>query len=485
VSNSDGARSRRAVVRSRLDWEALRKGLAGGVLLPGSEEYEWARRPFIARFDELEPQAIVRCAVPADVAAAIEFAASSRLQIAARSGGHCLAGFSSTRGTVIDVSPMCEVRVADGVVRVGAGTRTGELCERLCEHGLAIPTGTCPTVGIAGLTLGGGLGLLGRAYGLTLDHLLAAQIVLADGQVLECDEHHAPDLFWGLRGAGAGNFGVVTAFTFAPVPAPAMANFQVVWPYQHAAAVIAAWQGWAANGPDELSADLVLTAPADPTSDPAAEVYGAVIGDERDALTLLEGLAARVGADPQSLACTELSYRDTCRYQAELSVAYDQIEQTPQGPRRRQGYRITKSEFFDRPLPREAMTAFLDNFAAMRAAGESRSVGFAPWGGAYNRRSPTATAFAHRDQLFSLEHLVIVEPAAPDAAKRAARDWVTRSWESVHPFGSGRVYPCFPDADLSDWGRAYYADNYPPLLEIKAKYDPENVFRFEQSLPLA
>ncbi len=454
------------------------------MLRPGSLAYEWSRKPFIARFDEIEPQAVVRCKTPQDVAEVVGFARRYGIAMATRSGGHCLAGYSSTHGIVIDVSPMNSVEAGDGLVSVGAGTRTGDLSERMSGHGLALPTGTCPSVGIAGLTLGGGLGILGRAYGLTLDHLVAAQVVLADGRVAECDEHHEPDLFWALRGAGAGNFGVVTSFTFAPRPAPAMTNFQLVWPYQHAAAVIAAWQGWAPNGPDELSADLVLTAPADLTSEPSVEVYGAVIGDERDALTLLENLTARVGADPQSTVCTELSYRDTCRLQAELSVAYDQIEQTPQGPLRRQGYRFTKSEFFDRPLPKEAITAFLDNFAARRAAGQTRGAGFAPWGGAYNRRSPRATAFPHRDQLFLLEHLVLVDPAATDAERRAAREWVTRSWESVHCCGSGRVYPCFSDADLTDWGRAYYGDNYPRLREIKAKYDPWNVFRFKQSLPL-
>jgi FAD/FMN-containing dehydrogenase len=159
----------------------------------------------------------------------VDFARHCGIETATRSGGHCLAGYSSTRGVLIDVRPMCSVLVADGVTRVGAGTRTGDLCERLFAQGLAIPTGTCPSVGIAGLTLGGGLGILGRAYGLTLDHLLGAQVVLADGRVVECDEHHDPDLFWGLRGAGAGNFGVVTSFTFEPKPAPRMTNFHLVW----------------------------------------------------------------------------------------------------------------------------------------------------------------------------------------------------------------------------------------------------------------
>jgi FAD/FMN-containing dehydrogenase len=302
-----------------------------------------------------------------------------------RGAAACLAGFSSTRGIVIDVTPMNSIAVGDGVVRVGAGVRTGELCERLAEQGLAIPTGTCPSVGIAGLALGGGLGILGRAYGLTLDHLLAAQVVLADGRIVDCDEHRHPDLFWGLRGAGAGNFGVVTSFTFRPRPAPRMSNFRLVWPYAYAAAAVAAWQQWAPQGSDELSADLVLAAPDDGASEPLVEVYGAVIGTERDAYELLAELTVPIGGDPQSEVREEASYADTCLYQAEVSVAYDQVEQTAHGQRARQGYPFTKSEFFARPLPRNAITALIDSFATGRRRGQSRSVGFAPWGGAYNR----------------------------------------------------------------------------------------------------
>lgn len=140
---------------------------------------------------------------------------------------------------------MNTVAVGDSLVRVGAGTRTGQLSERPFEHGPAVPTGTCPSVGMAGLTLGGGLGILGQAHGLTLDRLAGAQIVLVDGTVLQCDEDHHAELFWALRGAGAGNFGVITSFMFKPLPAPPMTNFHLVWPYRDAAAVIAAWQQWA------------------------------------------------------------------------------------------------------------------------------------------------------------------------------------------------------------------------------------------------
>jgi len=472
------------VALSKPDWGGLQQDISGDVVLPGSDAYAWVRKPFIARFDEIEPEAVVRCSAPEDVAEVLAFAWRYGVNTATRSGGHCLAGHSSTRGIVIDVAPLRSVVVADGLVRVGAGARSGDLCKQLFQHDLAIPTGTCPSVGIAGLTLGGGLGILGRAHGLTLDQLVAVQVVLSDGRVVECDEDHDTDLFWALRGAGAGNFGVVTSFTFRPLPARSMTNFHLVWAFARAPAVIAAWQRWAPQGPDELSADLVLTANGDPAREPSVEMYGAVGGSGRDASELLAELTARVGSDPVFEDRRELSYGETCLYQAELSVAYDQVERVRHGEVLRQGYRCTKSEFFSRPLPGEAIAALINSFTARRVGGQIRSVGFAPWGGAYNRRSPQATAFVHRDQLFLLEHLVLVDPNASPAQKRGAREWVLQSWASVHPWGSGSVYPCFPDSDLNDWGRAYYGDNYRRLLEVKRRYDPDNAFRFRQSIPL-
>jgi FAD/FMN-containing dehydrogenase len=474
---------------SGLDLEAckaLQRGLAGTIVFPGSDEYEQARPPFIAGFEEIAPRAVVRCASPEDATQAIAFARRHGIDVAARSGGHSFAGYSSTRGLVIDVTPMSSVVVAGDAAKVGAGARLGELYERLLEHGLTVPAGTCPSVGVGGLTLGGGHGVLGRAYGLTLDHLLEAQVVLADGRIVVCDEHHHADLFWALRGAGAGNFGVVTSLTFRCSPAPRMTNFHLAWSYRHAAAVVAAWQRWAPYGPDELAADLALTATADPATEPLVAVYGAVRRTRSDASRLLDGLVAGVGAEPLSRFCRELSYRDTVRYQAEPSDG-DQASQPPhtqhtQPSRQRQ--RFTKSEFFDRPLPHGAIAALVDNLAERRAPGQDRNVTFAPWGGAYNRLAPDATAFVHRRQRFLLEHLVFVEPESSAAAKQAAHQWVTRSWGSVHPWGAGRVYPNFPDPDLDDWGRAYYGDNYPRLSTIKAEYDPDNVFRFEQSLPI-
>jgi FAD/FMN-containing dehydrogenase len=379
---------------------------------------------------------------------------------------------------------MRSVAVSGGVAAVGAGARLGGVYESLQEHGLAVPAGTCPPVGAAGLALGGGLGILGRKYGTTSDHLIAAQVVLADGRVLECDEHHEQDLFWALRGAGAGNFGVVTSLLFRVVAAPEAANFHLVWPLSRAAALIGAWQAWAPTGPDELAASLKLTVAAEANQLASADVYGALLGTESDATELFGALIARVGTDPVSASVRQMSFPETRRFWAELPVGDEPVEYGRPAPPAQPAHLFAKSEFFKRPLPAEAAAALVDNFARGRVSGQSRELDFMPWGGAYNRVPPDATAFVHRDELFQLKHVAVVHPDARASLKQAAHRWVTRSWASVHRWGSGRVFQNFADPELEDWADSYYGPNYRRLVRIKARYDPANFFHFHQSLPV-
>jgi FAD/FMN-containing dehydrogenase len=443
------------------DWRVLQDAIAGEVVLPGSSGYDQARKPPIARFHDVRPLAVVRCRSAADVAEAIWFAGRYGLRVAARSGGHCFAGRSSTTGIVIDVSPMDSVSVADGVATIGAGARLGSVYDALEQHGLTIVAGCGPTVGIAGLTLGGGLGILGRKHGLTSDQLLGAQVVLADGRIVDCDEQRDEELFWALRGAGHGTFGVVTSLIFRTLPAPAATSFQLLWRHTDAAAVIDAWQAWAPDTPDELAASLLVTAPADPGRPPAVEVFGAMIGSGSATTALLDELIAQAGTEPESAAHTELPYRDAKRHLAE------------RGGDDEPGHLFSKSEYFRRPLPADAVRALLDHFVDGRVAGEARELDFSPWGGAYNRVAQDATAFAHRDERFLLKHAVVIDAGT---AAEAAERWLERSWATVHQWGAGRVYPNFPDPDLADAARAYHGPNHDRVLRIKRRYDPSDFF---------
>ena len=464
------------------EWDALQRAIDGEVVLPGSPEYESVRKPVMARFEHLRPVAVVLCATPADVAAALAVASRLGVRTAIRSGGHSVAGRSSTDGVVLDVTTMRSVAVAGDVATVGAGVRLGDLYDGLADHGLTIPAGCGPSVGIAGLTLGGGLGILGRTHGLTCDHLLRAQVVLADGRIVDCDEHHDGELFWALRGAGGGHFGVVTSLVFRTLPAPATTVFQMTWPPTAAAAVVQAWQAWAPEGPDELDVTLRLTAVADGERSPGVEAVGSVLDGGADATELLGGLVGQVGVDPMALSHRHLPHRAAKRYLEGLgSVENRELSDSERPPQ--PGHLYTKSEFFRRLLPGETVTALVEHLTRGLAAGQSREVDFLPWGGAYNRVPAEATAFAHRSERFLVQHLVQIGANAASDERGAARDWLARSWALVHPWGSGRVYPNFPDPDLQDWAHAYHGTNYDRLCRVKAAYDPGGFFRFHQSIP--
>jgi FAD/FMN-containing dehydrogenase len=460
----------------------LERAIDGDVVVEGSHAFDRLPKPFNARFDDTQPDAVVRCTSAGDVAETISFVRRHGLRMATRSGGHCFAGRSTTSGILIDVSPIRSVAVSDGLVRVGAGARLGEVYVGTMRHGLAIPGGTCPSVGIAGLALGGGLGILGRTYGVTSDRLVGALVVLADGQTVACDEHHDEALFWALRGAGTGHFGVVTDLVFDPVRGPtAAASFHLTWPFASAAAVAEAWMRWSPSGPDELAASMVLGASGDPDEVPTVEVFGTMLGTGSDAREQLEGLLVGVPIDPTTSFLEEMSYEDTLRYWA--ARAGEELEDPRAEPAAREIH-LVRSEFFERPLPTEVLSALLERFAQDRAAGQSRELDLSPWGGAYSRVQADATAFVHREPLFWIKHAVVLPPEANAGELAAAHGWVTASWSSVHPWGTGGVFPNFPDPDLEDWAHAYYGANLARLLRVKARYDPENIFRFRQSLPL-
>jgi FAD binding domain/Berberine and berberine like len=448
-------------------WRDLTVALEGELVLPGSARYDDVRRPQIPRFDDVRPKAVVLCRTAEDVVEAIAFARRSAIEVAVRSGGHDFAGRSSGPGMVLDLTPIRSLEISDGLATLGPGLRLGDLYAALAEHEVAIPGGCGATVGIGGQALGGGLGLLGRSRGLTSDQMVAAQVVLADGRMVECDERRHEDLFWALRGAGAHGLGVVTRLTLRTLPEPAATSFHFTWPYGRASALIAAWQEWSPAGPDGLAASLLLTVGGEAGADPVVHLFGSMIGSETETAALLDEFVSVAGADPASSERAYMRYGSLKNHLAERGPG-DQEDEN--------GRPYMKSEFFREPLPAGAVEALVEHFVRGRRAGEARKLDFMPWGGAYNRVPADATAFPHREELFLLEHSVVVPAGFDAAATQAARAWLSGSWELVHPSGSGGVYGNFPDAELPDEHRAYWGDNLERVRNVKEKYDPERLF---------
>ena len=464
------------------DWSALRNHIRGEVVLPADPGYEAVRRPAVARFDHLRPQAVVQCAADADVAVALLFARSVGLPFAVRGGGHSFEGASSTEGMVLDLSRVDGVSFLDNggnangnagtdrLVRVGAGARLGAIYDALAPAGVTIPAGCGPAVGIAGLTLGGGLGVLGRAHGLTCDALRAARVVLGDGRIVDCDDELEPELFWALRGGGNGTIGVVTSLVFASVPAPAMTSFHFTWEPEHLPAVLAAWQAWAPDAPDTMAASLVVSTPADPALMPVTSFFGAAHGSEEADVALLEQFVDRVGEPAATQTHQRAPHRETKRLLADLDVHGV--------PRRPDAHAHSRSEFFARPLDGATLDALVALLTTDRRPGEERELDFTPWAGAYNRVAPGATAFPHRAERFLLKQTAAVAADADADDRVAARDWLDRSWHLTHPAGTGGVYPNFPDPLLDNPARAYFGANADRLRDAVRAYDPDGVFGF-------
>lgn len=438
------------------DWAGLATDLAGAVALPGDDAYEAWRRPALARFHDVRPQAIARCRTTDDVVAAVSFARRYSLATTPRSGGHDFAGRSTTTAMVIDLRDMNGFSLSGDIATVGPGTLLGDLYSSLTEHGRAIPGGSCPTVGIGGLTLGGGLGWMGRLHGLTCDRLVQAQVVLPSGRVVECDAERDADLLWALKGAGAQHLGVVTTMVFETVPAPRWTVFEAVWRHRDAARVIDSWQRWAPDAPDPFTASLLLRAPADIRQPPEPTVRGAAVGYSATATEeLFDGLVRRTGVEPRSWWRQERSWPDTGFPGADQNGDADV-------------HLFAKSEYFRRPLPTTAIDELVRLLVADRRAGEARELDFSPWGGAYSRPAVDATAFPHREPRFLLKHAAEVEPGRTPSQPPAPSTWLRRSWESVRPWGTGGVFANFADPELVQPERAYLGSNFERLAALRA-----------------
>jgi FAD/FMN-containing dehydrogenase len=470
------------------DWAALARDLSGPLIRPGESGYTTAKELFDPRFDSLHPAGIAYCRNPHDVATSLAFVRKYGVPVAARCGGHSYAGYSSTSGLIVDVTRMAGVSVSGGTATVGAGTRLIDFYNGLAAHGRGVPGGSCPTVGISGVTLGGGIGVVARAYGLTCDNVQSLQIVTADGQIRTASATSNPDLYWACRGGGGGNFGVVTSFTFTTHPVGQIILFFLSWPWSAAARVISAWQSWAPHAPDELWSNLHLSA-APGGSVPSIQVGGTYLGSESGAGAQLEKLYAAVGSDPSSPFLETTSWLHAMLVEAgcaSLTVAECHLPtQNSQGQLSRAS-EYAKSDFFTKPLSSSGIATLLagvENFQKVAGApGGSGGIAFDALGGAVNRVAPGATAFVHRDALFGAQYTTTWPVGSASAEVARQRAWQQSFWQSMRPYASGQAYQNYIDPTLANWQQAYYGANYARLTQVKAAYDPDRLFTFPQAV---
>ncbi|MFJ6623245.1 FAD-binding oxidoreductase [Kitasatospora sp. NPDC091335] len=452
-------------------WHSLGADLAGELVLPGDAGYEAGRLPRNLLYaDRARPGAIAYCAGPDDVARCVRFARRHRLRLAVRGGGHCYGAWSSRVPLVVDVSRLTGVRMEGaGHAEIGAGTALITVYEELARHGVTVPAGSCPTVALAGLALGGGHGVVSRAYGLTCDSLVGAEVVLPDGRTVRCDERTEPDLLWALRGAGNGNFGVVTSLRMRTHPAADLTGFRVSWPYREAGTALEHWQERAFGAPDRLWSHFLLeTRPGGPVAEVAGFLLGG--GGEEEADRWLDGLTAAAGPARERQVARR-SYLDTVRSNAGGPAVIERPDE------QRVAF-TAASHFFDRALDPRTVR---DALAVLGRApdGVCASISFNVLGGAVNRVPADATAFVHRDARFLAQCYAWWTGDGPaDAAVR----WVGEAREALRPHASGHAYQNYRDPRLADWRRAYYGANLPRLERLRAHYDPDRLLDFPQAL---
>jgi FAD/FMN-containing dehydrogenase len=444
---------------------ALDRELRGDVVGRGDAGYAAARLLRNTRFDAIRPLAVAYCESAEDVARCIRWARRHDVRPAARSGGHSYGGYSSVGGgLVVDVSRLRAVTVAaDGrTATIGAGAQLGRVYERLWSgRQVTVPAGSCSTVGIAGLALGGGHGFTSRAFGLTCDSVRALRIVTADGRIRDVSANEHADLLWACRGGGGGNFGIVTSLRFAVHPVGRVSTFTVEWPWSDATRALAAWQEWAPHGPGGLFSVFNLSAVAG--GSPSVRAVGQYLGP-KGALDGLLGPLANAGA-PTRVSTVDRDYLASTRYWGGSDT---------------RGTFAAASDYAFQALSAAGIRALVDGVEARtRGPAGAAAVLLDSYGGAIRRTPPGGSAFAHRRALFSLQEIASWAPGGPAAANLA---WLRAFRVSLRPHLSGASYVNYIDPEQRDWQHAYYGAALERLQAVKRRYDPGQVFRFAQSI---
>lgn len=466
------------------DLAGLAKDLDGGLVRPDDADWAAARQLYNTRFDSLKPTAVAYVAHAQDVRTTLSYARAHKIPVAIRNGGHSYAGWSSGNGRlIVDVSKIAKVRASGNEAVIGAGAKLIDVYRALAAKGVTIPAGSCPSVGVSGLTLGGGHGVVSRAYGLTCDSLTGATLITADGKELTADAEENKDLFWALRGAGNGNFGVVTELRFRTHPAPQAITANLTWPWARAAAVLAAWQEWGPDQPDEIwsSAHLASAVGTGPT----ISISAFSLGTHGELQNAVDRLADRIGAQPSNTFLKRRSYEESMEVYAGCSSFTSDAQchlpgttpgRSPEGALSRETY-AGRSDFFDRSISTTGIQTLLNQMESVR--GGAATIQLTALGGEINRVAPTATAFVHRRSRVLAQYIASWRAGTSGTA---AQSWLADAHAAMRRHASGAAYQNYTDATLKDWRTAYYGPAANRLTKLKKRYDPDGFFAYPQAL---
>ena len=457
-------------------WYDLANRLQGRLLRPGDIMYEAATAITSTRYSAVRPRGIAICVAPEDAAACVRWARDTGTPFAILSGGHNYAGYSTTEGLIIDVKGMRDVVVdpARGTVTAAGGANNADMGEALAPYGVYVPGGRCPSVGVSGLTLGGGWGFSCRHLGLTCDNLISTEMVTANGQIVTASESENADLFWAVRGAAGGNYGVHTSFTYHAYPTSDVTVVSLTWEGGDAGAVIDAICRAQLASPRELGLRVgVRSLTRMPSSQPAplsVNLLGIYWGPPAEAEELLAPIA-RVQA-PHERTVQGMGFPAARNFL---------IIETPTGP-----FGL-KSGFVSGAPSAEAietMLSWVTRMPGVPSRLQESTASFFCWGGKVRDVAPDAMAFVHRDADFLFKCEALWEPQDDPDLVVENLDWLEGLHAAMRPYLTGGAYQNFPDRSQENWLQAYYGANLDRLKEVKRTWDPDNVFRYGQSIPV-
>jgi FAD binding domain-containing protein/berberine-like enzyme len=472
---------------SAIDWTRLASSLQGTLVQPSSPSYGVDRLLYNSKFVDLHPRAIAYCQSAADVARCIAFATAHDVPFAARSGGHSYAAYSNSSGLVIDVSHLASIAVdtTANIAHVGSGAQLIDVYNSVGSHDRLLPGGSCPTVGIAGLALGGGIGVFSRRYGMTCDNIRSVTLVTADARTLTADRTQYADLLWACQGGGGGNYGVVTAFEFDVHPLPEVTLFTLQYPWDAAADVLHAWQEWIGAAPDELWSNCLLQSQG--TYGFLAQVAGVYCGSPSETASALSTLRSAIATQPTYSFNGSNDYLNAMEIEAGCSgltiAACHVAPESPHGALSRTAYSATSS-YVDGPMTPSQISSMVA--AVERLSADVPNLGgglaFDSYGGVVNRVAPGETAFVHRDKLACIQASYSWSTYSTASEINAGANWLTWLGSDVFNPATG-AYQNYIDPNLVDWKSAYYGSNLERLVAIKGKYDPDDRLVFAQSIP--
>jgi hypothetical protein len=464
----------------------LDRDFSGRCIGRDEEEIVIANKQHAATLPLPLPELLIACRTQKDVVRAFEFVRDKGVSFSVRSGGHCFADLSNRGEVILDCAGMNRVETGGNhKVVAGPGALSGDAIAALLDADMTLPVGGCPLVALGGLSLVGGFGLTGRSHGILSDRVSAANVLLADGRLVECSADQHADLLWAITGAGPLGFGIVTQIHLDAAPLLSGVAIDGAWPITHAKEIFALWQDYAPVADPASSVQISLIAPENPDDACFVRCYGVILdrgpSDGGGLDSLLATMARHFGPFASRIDVAARSAHEMPHYACGARTYRGEAAWLPSRPYTGTALLAQRSQFFDAPLPEGAIAELIERMQADRTALQAREIECIPWGGNYTRHNPRS-CFSHRQAYMLLRYNSLTGRQPPPLVRVSMQNWVDESRDILRPYANDRIYAGYAEKDLPDPMTSYFGEAAARLGALKRRYDPDNVFMGSVSL---